>query len=163
MGRMKTVMLSGAMLGAVTACAVAPTLEEREQAYLALTDQHFVDTLNVVDDPLNPSVEIDTRAGHRDYIFSWGLKNDQFLRANIFRETGNISIQGYVLVETTGDFLRGQQVRFEHSIWCCQTNANQSPASHFGLVAQAAKSPRHSRRAADRRSLNLGLRSMFLW
>lgn len=116
MGRIKTIVLSGALLGAVSACAVAPTLEEREQAYLALTDQHFEDTLNVVDDPLNPSVEIDTRAGHRDYIFSWGLRNDQFLRANIFRETGNISIQGYVLVETTGDFLRGQQVRFAHSI-----------------------------------------------
>lgn len=116
MGRMKTIVWSGVMLGAVAACAVAPTLEEREQVYLALSDQHFQDTLNVVDDPLNPSIEIDTRAGHRDYIFSWGLKNDQFLRADIFRETGNISIQGYVLVETTGDFLRGQQVRFEHSI-----------------------------------------------
>ena len=77
MGRIKTIVLSGALLGAVSACAVAPTLEEREQAYLALTDQHFEDTLNVVDDPLNPSVEIDTRAGHRDYIFSWGLRNDQ--------------------------------------------------------------------------------------
>lgn len=115
MGHVQTLLISGALLGAVTACAVAPTLEEREQVYLALSDQHFEDTLNVVDDPLNPSIEIDTRAGHRDYIFSWGLKNDQFLRADIFRETGNISIQGYVLVETTGDFLRGQQVRFEHS------------------------------------------------
>lgn len=104
------------LAGLTAACAVAPTLEEREQAYLSLSDRHFEDTINVVDDPLNPSVEIDTRAGHRDYVFSWGLRNDQFLRANIFRETGNISIQGYVLVQTTGDFLRGRQVRFEHSI-----------------------------------------------
>ena len=37
MGRIKTIVLSGALLGAVSACAVAPTLEEREQAYLALS------------------------------------------------------------------------------------------------------------------------------
>ncbi|MCR9224353.1 MAG: hypothetical protein NXH70_09800 [Hyphomonas sp.] len=116
MGRIKNLFLSGALVGLMSACAVAPTLEEREQIYLALSDQHFEETLNAVDDPLNPSIEIDTERGHRDYIFSWGLKNDQFLRANIIRESGTVLIQGYVLVETTGDFLRGTSVSFAHSI-----------------------------------------------
>lgn len=109
-------LIAAALLGLTTACTVAPTLEEREQTYLALSDQHFEETLSIVDDPLNPTIEINTRAGHRDFIFAWGLKNDQYLRANIFRDTGIISIQGYVIVETTGGFLRGQRVRFEHSI-----------------------------------------------
>lgn len=116
MRRAHPVILSISLLALVGACAVAPTLEERETSYLELSDQHFVDTLSVVDDPLNHSIEINTRAGHRDYIFSWGLRNDQFLRANIFRESGNVSIQGYVQVQTTGDFLRGSTVTFAHTI-----------------------------------------------
>ena len=104
------------LLGMVQACAVAPTLDEREDAYLALTTAHFTETLSIVDDPLNPTIEMDTMAGHRDYIFSWGLKNDQFLRANIIRESGEAIIQGYVLVETTGGFLGGSTITFAHSI-----------------------------------------------
>lgn len=116
MGLVKRLGCSVSALAIVTACAVAPTLEEREQVYLALGDLHFEDTLIIVDDPLNPSIEIDTEQGHRDYIFSWGLKNDQFLRANIIRDRGTVLIQGYVIVETTGEFLRGTSVSFTHSI-----------------------------------------------
>lgn len=116
MGLSRRLGCSITVLAIVSACAVAPTLEEREQVYLALSDQHFEDTLIIVDDPLNPSIEIDTERGHRDYIFSWGLKNDQFLRANIIRDSGTILIQGYVIVETTDDFLRGTSVSFAHSI-----------------------------------------------
>lgn len=116
MGLLKCLGSSATAVAMLSACAVAPTLEEREQVYLALSDQHFEDTLIIVDDPLNPSIEIDTEQGHRDYIFSWGLKNDQFLRANIIRDSDTVLIQGYVIVETTGDFLQGTSVSFAHSI-----------------------------------------------
>ncbi|MEM1154564.1 MAG: hypothetical protein AAGI44_10505 [Pseudomonadota bacterium] len=104
------------VLGSLTACAVAPTLEEREASYVALSEQHFTDTLNIVDDPLNPSIEIDTRAGHRDYVFSWELQNDQFLRAFVARESGSVSLQAYVRTQIPGVFLRGTSVTFAHTM-----------------------------------------------
>lgn len=117
MGNIKAVSGLAVSMGMMmSACVSVPTPEEQEQTYLALSDQHFVETLNVVDDPLNPSIEIDTKAGYDDSPQYWGPQDDQFLRANVFRDTGNISVQGYVSSQTVGDAIRGQSVRFEHTL-----------------------------------------------
>ena len=99
------------------ACATAPpTSAKWEAAFLALSDEHFLETLDSLDDPLNPSIEINTHAAHRDYQYALDLKNDQFLRANIFRETGTIVIQAYVVSESYDDFLAPTSVSFSHGL-----------------------------------------------
>lgn len=103
------------LLGAAS-CAIAPTIEERETAYLALGADHFKETLEIIDDPLNPSIELNTKAAYMDQIFGFALKNDQFLRANIVRADGSVGLQGYVMNESTADWLRGSSVRFAHTL-----------------------------------------------
>ena len=102
-------LAGSAVLGA---CVTGPTPAEWEANFMALEGAHFFESLNIVDDPLNPSVEIDTRGAHRDYQYDFDLQNDQFLRTNIFRETGNIAIQGYVISESLEDWLSPTQVTF---------------------------------------------------
>jgi len=95
------------------ACAAAPPTSAKWEAnFLALTDEHFSETVDIVDDPLNPSIEINTRAAHRDYQYALDLQNDQFLRANIFRKTGTVVIQGYVVSESYDDFLAPTTISF---------------------------------------------------
>lgn len=125
-------------LTSVAGCAITPTLEEREQSFQALSLDHFRNGIDFVDDPLNPTINLNTRPGYQDYQFSFGPREDQFLRAMKFRETGDISLQGAVRLMRTG-------LRYPHASRC-----------------YAIRSSRHSRRAASRSDLNLALPSIFL-
>ena len=109
---MKYTYIVSALALSVGACQVGPSLEEREAAYLGLSEAHWQSTLNRVDDPLNPTIEIDTRAGYRDYPFSFGPKDDQFLRARVPRNESTILLQGYVTSEIRGNWLMPQSVGF---------------------------------------------------
>lgn len=108
----KHTILGAASLGLVTACQVGPSLEDRETAYLSLSEAHWQDATRIVDDPLNPTIEISTRAGYDDQVFLFALKNDQFLRARIARDTGKVLIQGYVTHEDPHDWLAPSLVSF---------------------------------------------------
>tara|TARA_R110002072_G_scaffold20532_3_gene74304 strand:- start:355 stop:969 length:615 start_codon:yes stop_codon:yes gene_type:complete len=108
--------LAGLVLSTIAACAITPTLEEREQSYLSLSEDHFRSTLNVVDDPLNPSINISTRESYQDYQFSFGPKDDQFLRGMKFRDTGKVVLQGYVTSDINGIWLSPVSITFEHTL-----------------------------------------------
>ena len=108
----------GALAGlAVAGCATSQTPEEREASFLGLTQGHFAETVAVIDDPLNSSIRINTRAGYRDYQFSFGPRDDQFLRAYVPRGEGPLSLQGYVTSEINAhSALQPTNVNFEHTL-----------------------------------------------
>lgn len=100
-----------------SACATSQTPAEREAQFIELSPAHFTEQLEVVDDPLNHDIRINTRPGWRDYQFSFGPRNDQFLRASLSRN-GSVSIlQAYVTAEAnTSSALQPVSVNFEHTI-----------------------------------------------
>lgn len=108
----RNILLAAPALALVlTGCAVTETLEERENTFLTMTEPDFSVGVSVVDDPLNPSIEINTRGTYRDFQFSWSPLEDQFLRGYKFRETGQAALQGYV-----GTWLHPVSVTFQHTL-----------------------------------------------
>ena len=107
--------VSFALLG-LSACAIAPTPQEREAAFLALPLSHFQNNMYIKDDPLDPNITIHTRLGYRDYVFDFGAKEDQFLRALVFREDGKVALQAYVTSDTSGSWLHPVSVSFPHTL-----------------------------------------------
>jgi len=113
----KTALLSSILTIATSGCATTQSPEERELEFLALSPAHFTQSLSVTDDPLNPDVRINTRAGWRDYQFSFGPRDDQFLRASLPRNEGIAVLQAYVTAEAnTTSALQPVSVNFEHSV-----------------------------------------------
>lgn len=104
------------VLTMVSGCASIPTPEERDGAFLMMSQADFAKGVSVVDDPLNPSIEISTKDAWRDYQFSFGPHEDQFLRGYKFRDTGNIALQGYVTSDRNGTWLRPMSVTFAHTL-----------------------------------------------
>lgn len=91
--------------------------DRREVAYRALTQDEFARSITMNDDPLNPDIRIDTRQGYRDYQFSFGPREDQFLRASILRTSGEIISQAYVTAEAnTSAALQPTTASFEHTL-----------------------------------------------
>lgn len=112
----KTLIAAPALAAVLAACAITPTLEEQEAAYLAMTQEAFASGLTVIDDPLNPSVEINTQGAYRDYKFSFGPHEDQFLRGYQFRDTGHVALQAYVTSDINGTWLHPVSVSFLHTL-----------------------------------------------
>ena len=109
-------LAAGLALMSLRACAIAPTLEEREAAFLALPQSQFQSAMVVEDDPLDPNVTIHTRGGYRDYVFDFGAREDQFLRALAFRESGKLTLQAYVTSEINGSWLTPVSASFPHTL-----------------------------------------------
>ena len=112
----KILLAAPALALVLTGCAVTETLEERENAFLTMTEPHFAAGVSVVDDPLNPSIEINTRGSYQDFQFVWGPQEDQFLRGYKFRETGHVAVQGYVTSDINGTWLHPVSVTFQHTL-----------------------------------------------
>mgnify|MGYP003637396249 CR=1 FL=1 len=113
----RNILLAAPALALVlTGCAVTETLEERENAFLTMTEPDFTAGVSVVDDPLNPSIEINTRGSYQDFQFVWGPQEDQFLRGYKFRETGHVALQGYVTSDINGTWLHPVSVTFRHTL-----------------------------------------------
>ncbi|MBB35451.1 MAG: hypothetical protein CME88_05950 [Hirschia sp.] len=111
----KTIILAG-LVSVSTACAGISTPSQREETYLSLDVAFFLQNLEVVDDPLNPTIELNTRAAVLDHRLTPDATGDQFLRANIHRESGDILLQGYVTNKSTAGWLKPTMVVFEHSL-----------------------------------------------
>lgn len=100
----------------VAGCAITPTLEEREQSFQALSLDHFRSGIDFLDDPLTPTINLNTRPGYQDYQFSCRPREDQFLRAMKFRESGNITLQAYVTSDRNSQWLMPTSVTFPHTL-----------------------------------------------
>jgi len=126
----KTLFAAPALMLALTGCAVTETLEERETAFLTRTTPDFAAGIKVIDDPLNPTIEINTIAAYQDYQFSWGPQEDQFLRAYKFRDTGNVTLQGYVVSDIHGTWLHPISVTFQDTLSTRQVDRINYEAHH---------------------------------
>lgn len=99
----------GSALFGLTACM---SLEERQAAFRALPQSYFQDRIVVEDDPLNPSIRINTRNSFHDLSVS----NDQFLRASIMRGSGTLLLQVYVTTRTLDGWFQPSRVTFLHTL-----------------------------------------------
>lgn len=114
---MNRILLIGPVLaGLLTACASIPTPDEWEANFLAMNQADFAPGISVTDDPLNPAVEINSKSAFRDYQFSFDLDNDQFLRGYRFRDTGRVTLQGYVTSEVHGSWVQPISVTFSNAL-----------------------------------------------
>jgi hypothetical protein len=112
----KILLATLALALVLTGCAVTETLEERENTFLAMTEPDLAAGVSVVDDSLNPSIEINTRGAYQDFQFIWGPQEDQFLRGYKFRDTGRVVLQGYVTSEINGTWLHPVSATFQHTL-----------------------------------------------
>jgi len=87
----------------VAGCAVAPTRETQVQTAHTLTKEHFRDTAEVKDDPLDTVATLSTANNRREKRSIPDLSSqNNFLRANVDKKTGKAVFQLYQVIYYSG-------------------------------------------------------------
>jgi hypothetical protein len=93
------------VLAAVTVLGFMANVYAKDPALLSLSMEHFRDTATVADDPADPLITISTEKGFAEHH---GLLrevwNDEFLRGEIDKKTGQKSYQVYASITYSGNW-----------------------------------------------------------
>lgn len=107
MGRARSVCYA-ASIALVLASASADAkdkLSKRERAAIAMTPEQIADMAEVVNDPMDTTIQISTRPFFTDRSGLLGISTeDKFIRVFIDKKTGEMAFQGYIWLQYVGEW-----------------------------------------------------------